>query len=374
MSEALNEPGAAPRQPQPSEIDNRLPPPDGGEIAEIAVAERSRCRLASETRGDHPDDVGALLFGDGGKAGQRAMGALDLCGVADRENFGVAGEAQIGPTATRPPRPGSTPSRVAAGEAATPAAQIKERLSMRSSPSTAPSPSHWVTAAPSRNSTPSRIRARAATVDSRGGKLGNRRGPASTRTMRAVVGSIRRKSRVSAALASSARAPASSTPVGPPPMMTKVKSRCRSAASSLSSARSKARRMRRRIVVASSIFFCPTDGKQHAVEVHIFLPAQRGVVPERQGPSDLVPDGLMTNAIVGTIAKAPEGATLHLTYKGGEADIIVGPDVPVVGYVPGDAGLLKPGAAVVLVALKKPDGSLTAARVTAEKNGVKPPM
>ena len=36
--------------------------------------------------------------------------------------------------------------------------------------------------------------------------------------------------------------------------------------------------------------------------------------------------------------------------------------------------LLKPGAAVFMVAQKQPDGKLTAARVTAEKDGVKPPM
>ena len=37
-------------------------------------------------------------------------------------------------------------------------------------------------------------------------------------------------------------------------------------------------------------------------------------------------------------------------------------------------GLLKPGAAVFTVAQKQADGVLTTARVTAEKNGVKPPM
>ena len=35
------------------------------------------------------------------------------------------------------------------------------------------------------------------------------------------------------------------------------------------------------------------------------------------------------------------------------------------GYVPGDPALLKPGAAVFMVATKKPDGNLTAGRVTA---------
>ena len=34
----------------------------------------------------------------------------------------------------------------------------------------------------------------------------------------------------------------------------------------------------------------------------------------------------------------------------------------------------KPGAAIFCIAQKKADGSLTAARITAEKDGVKPPM
>jgi hypothetical protein len=48
--------------------------------------------------------------------------------------------------------------------------------------------------------------------------------------------------------------------------------------------------------------------------------------------------------------------------------------VPILAYVAGDRSLLKPGAAVFTVAQKKPDGTLTTGRVTAEKNGVKPPM
>jgi hypothetical protein len=52
---------------------------------------------------------------------------------------------------------------------------------------------------------------------------------------------------------------------------------------------------------------------------------------------------------------------------------MVSPDIPIVTYVPGDASLLKPGAAIFSSALKKADGSLTAGRVSAEKDGVKPP-
>ena len=116
-----------------------------------------------------------------------------------------------------------------------------------------------------------------------------------------------------------------------------------------------------------------TDGKNHAVEVRIFPEALRGTA-EGQFAWDLMPDSLMTNATVSGITAAPQGQTLKVTYKGSESEIVVGPDTPIFGYGSGDASLLKPGAAIFIVALKKPDGSLSAARVTAEKDGVKPPM
>jgi hypothetical protein len=115
-----------------------------------------------------------------------------------------------------------------------------------------------------------------------------------------------------------------------------------------------------------------TDGKIHAVEVRIFPEALRGT-GEGQRPWSVKADGVMTNATVGTVTQSPEGGVIHVAYKGGESEYTVGPDVPVLAYVAGDRGLLKPGAAVFLVAQKKPDGSLTTGRVTAEKNGIKPP-
>ena len=54
----------------------------------------------------------------------------------------------------------------------------------------------------------------------------------------------------------------------------------------------------------------------------------------------------MTNATVGKIEQAPNGPVLYVTFKGGGSEYIVGPDVPVLGYGPGDLTLLKPGAAV----------------------------
>jgi len=83
---------------------------------------------------------------------------------------------------------------------------------------------------------------------------------------------------------------------------------------------------------------------------------------------------VMTNATVGTVSQSPQGGVIHVKYKEGESEYTVGPEVPIVAYVAGDRSLLKPGAAVLTIAQKKPDGSLTAARVTAEKDGVKPTM
>jgi len=116
-----------------------------------------------------------------------------------------------------------------------------------------------------------------------------------------------------------------------------------------------------------------TDGKIHAVEVRIFPETLRGT-GEGQRAWDAKPDGVMTNATVGTVSQSPQGGVIHVKYKEGESEFTVGPEVPIVAYVAGDRSLLKPGAAVLTIAQKKPDGSLTAARVTAEKDGVKPPM
>src|SRR5438552_5367194 len=108
------------------------------------------------------------------------------------------------------------------------------------------------------------------------------------------------------------------------------------------------------------------DDKLHAVEIHIFPEAMRAAVTEGQRPSSLVEGGLMTNAtVVGITPAPPHGELIKVTYKDGTAEVIVAPDTPIVTYVPGDASLLKPGAAVTIFAQKKPDGSLTTARVTA---------
>jgi len=116
-----------------------------------------------------------------------------------------------------------------------------------------------------------------------------------------------------------------------------------------------------------------TDGKLHCVELRIFPESLRGA-GEGQYAWDLMPDSTMTNATVTGIASAANGETLKVKYKDKESEFVADADCKVFGYVQGDPGLLKPGAAVFVVAQKKPDGSMTAPRVTAERDGVKPPM
>ncbi|MDE2230121.1 MAG: hypothetical protein KGL11_13920 [Alphaproteobacteria bacterium] len=116
------------------------------------------------------------------------------------------------------------------------------------------------------------------------------------------------------------------------------------------------------------------NGNLHAIEVHIFMPAQRGVVPEGQFPWDLAPHSLMTNAVVSGLGTVKAGRIVTVTYAGKSVDVEVDRNTPIVAYAPGDPGMLKRGHAVFIIAAKKPDGTLTTANVTVESKGVKPPM
>ncbi|HTV87665.1 MAG TPA: hypothetical protein VME41_01500 [Stellaceae bacterium] len=115
-----------------------------------------------------------------------------------------------------------------------------------------------------------------------------------------------------------------------------------------------------------------TDGRIHAIEVRIFpRPTPDG---GRQFPWDLGSNSVMTNAMVGTVNKSPEGDVVHVKFKGGESEYSIGPNVPILAPAPGDRRLLKPGKAVFVGAARSADGALTAVFMYVEKNGVKPPM
>jgi len=115
-----------------------------------------------------------------------------------------------------------------------------------------------------------------------------------------------------------------------------------------------------------------TDGKIHAIEVRIFPKA----TPDggRQFAWDLGDNSVMTNATVGTVDQTPNGPLVHVKFTGGESEYTIGADVPILASADGDMSLLKPGAAVFVIAQKQADGKITSARLYVEKDGVKPPM
>lgn len=67
------------------------------------------------------------------------------------------------------------------------------------------------------------------------------------------------------------------------------------------------------------------------------------------------------------------GQQLKLSYKGGEKTLIVPANVPVVTFRPGTDALLVPGAKVLINAQER-NGTPTALRVLAGRNGFTPPM
>jgi hypothetical protein len=127
------------------------------------------------------------------------------------------------------------------------------------------------------------------------------------------------------------------------------------------------------------------DGKLRAQEVHVFPELMRGTGeghrPMGPDPNRTMTNGAvtataedrsMTNGTVSQVTGATQTRTLKLSYKGGEQEIEVGPDVPIRYYVPADTSLLKSGATVSVLTAQK-DGALVATVVQAEKDGAKPP-
>jgi len=115
------------------------------------------------------------------------------------------------------------------------------------------------------------------------------------------------------------------------------------------------------------------DGRQNAVEVHVFPEDMRGT-GEGSRPYDLRPNSTMTNATVAEQVAGTDGQTLMIKYKDGEKKVTVGPDTPVVTYVPGEKADLKAGAKIIAFIKQLPDGSYEANRVNVGRDGLTPPM
>jgi hypothetical protein len=116
------------------------------------------------------------------------------------------------------------------------------------------------------------------------------------------------------------------------------------------------------------------DGSIKAFSVHIFLPAQRGVVADRHGPWDAKPESTMTNAYVGSKVTGKDGETLTVKYKDGEKKVVVAPDTVIAAVAPGNKDELKPGAQIIIMASdKQADGSVLAKNLYVGR-GVTPAM
>jgi hypothetical protein len=112
------------------------------------------------------------------------------------------------------------------------------------------------------------------------------------------------------------------------------------------------------------------DGTLTAVEVH-YLPA---TVPEGQGPWDLEPGSMMTNAKVSSIVGAADRRELTLQFKDSSAKIHVPANAPIVRNAPGSRSDLRAGEYVFAAVQTAPDGTMTAPRIQVSKDGVKPPL
>lgn len=117
------------------------------------------------------------------------------------------------------------------------------------------------------------------------------------------------------------------------------------------------------------------DGSQKAIGLHIFMDAQRGVVPARFSPWDREPGSTMTNADVASMVASVDGQVMTVKYADGEKKVIVPPNTPVVKFVPGNMGDVKPGAQMILIAGKRnPDGTIAAPGINVGRDGAAPPM
>jgi len=120
------------------------------------------------------------------------------------------------------------------------------------------------------------------------------------------------------------------------------------------------------------------DGSLRATEVSIFPENLRGV-GEGARPWDTVPNGIMTNATVQTIAPTTvekvDGRMMALKYKDTEKQIFVPANVPIVTSIPADTTALVVGAHVLLNATTGPDSTMTATGgIQVGKDGLVPPM
>jgi hypothetical protein len=116
------------------------------------------------------------------------------------------------------------------------------------------------------------------------------------------------------------------------------------------------------------------DDSIEAFSIHIFLPAQRGVVPDRHGPWDARPNSTMTNAYVTSMVKEKDGEILTVKYKDGEKKVVVTPQTVIAAAAPAKKEEIKAGTQIIIFGWdKQPDGSVLAKTLYVGR-GVTPAM
>lgn len=114
------------------------------------------------------------------------------------------------------------------------------------------------------------------------------------------------------------------------------------------------------------------DGSGRALEVHVFPPGVK--IGEGHYAWNLRKGSMMTNGTVGKVTAGPKGREIVVSYPTGQRKIAVPANVPVVLITGGDRGMVKPGAAVFLMAFPKPGGGWITGAVAVGDKGSKPPM
>jgi hypothetical protein len=115
------------------------------------------------------------------------------------------------------------------------------------------------------------------------------------------------------------------------------------------------------------------DGKLRASEVHVFPEALRGTgeghYPWGNAPATTMTNGNVSSMTNGSVASrtpgadATAGVSLNVTYKGGQTQVEVPPDVPVVVIAIAEESLLKPGTQVLTIGQPDAAGALAASLV-----------
>ena len=110
------------------------------------------------------------------------------------------------------------------------------------------------------------------------------------------------------------------------------------------------------------------DGSLLAVQIFIFPETMRGT-GEGHRPWGVLPESTMTNATVAETVSRVDGASVMLSYPGGEQKVAITPDANIIMAAPAQASELVAGAQVAMTATKQADGSYTASRVTIARPG-----